>query len=53
MPRKPKKHPLEMTTQEAVEHLFPKKAVDHVRKHAEAAKPQVAKAKGSTRKKSK
>jgi len=32
--RKPKKHPKEMTTEEAVKHLFHPKVVKHLKKEA-------------------
>ena len=34
MPAKPKKHPRDMTTEEAIKHLFPAKVVQHVKKVA-------------------
>jgi hypothetical protein len=41
MPRK-KKHPRELTTDEAVRKLFPKEAIRHAKEHAqEGEKPQV------------
>jgi hypothetical protein len=32
MPKK-KKHPKDMTNEEAIRHLFPPKAVQHIKKH--------------------
>lgn len=40
MPRKPK-HPREMTTHEALEHIFGKRGAGHAKRHASEAKPQV------------
>lgn len=41
MPRKPK-HPREMTSDEALEHVFGKRGASHARKHAkQPAKPLV------------
>jgi hypothetical protein len=34
MPRKPKKHPKDMTTEEAIKHLFHPKVVTHLKKAA-------------------
>jgi hypothetical protein len=51
MPRK-KKHPLEMTTDEAMEHLFTKRGASHARKLAHSEpKPQVRDSKRSIKKK--
>lgn len=48
MPRPKKKHPKEMTTEEAMERLFPKKVREHVKKAAsEPLKPQVTPLKSS------
>ena len=33
--KKKRKHPKEMTTDEAIEHLFHKKALKHLKKHVE------------------
>ncbi len=40
MPKKPK-HPKDMTTEEAMRHLFPKEVVAHAKKEAGKAKKQV------------
>ena len=32
MPTKPKKHPKDMTTEEAIKHLFPAKVIKHIKK---------------------
>jgi hypothetical protein len=53
MPRKPK-HPTEMTTDEAMEHLFTKRGAGHAKKLAHSEpKPQVKGRKGSIKGKSK
>ena len=50
MPRKPK-HPRDMTTDEAMEHLFGKKGAEHAKRVArEAEKPQVKGKKPSIKK---
>jgi hypothetical protein len=52
MPRKPKKHPREMTTDEAMEHLFGKRGAGHAKKLARSGeKPQVKGQKRSITKK--
>lgn len=33
MPKKPKKHPKDMTTDELATHLFTRKGVKHIKKH--------------------
>ena len=43
MPAKPKKHPKDMTTEEAVKHLFHPKAVKHLKKEAADSKVRVTK----------
>ena len=53
MPRKPKKHPREMTTDEAMQHLFGKRGAGHARKLARSEpKPLVRKRKTSIKRKS-
>jgi hypothetical protein len=38
MPAKPKKHPKDMTTEEAIKHLFHPKVVKHLKQAAETPK---------------
>ena len=52
-PRKPKKHPRDMTTDEAMEHLFGKRGAAHARKAASEVKPQVKGRKRSIKKEDK
>jgi len=41
--RKPKKHPKEMTTEEAIKHLFHPKVIKHLKKEAESARTRITK----------
>jgi hypothetical protein len=43
MPAKPKKHPKDMTTEEAVKHLFHPKVVKHLKKTAAESKVRITK----------
>jgi hypothetical protein len=38
--KKKEKHPKDMTTEEAVKHLFHPKVVEHVKQHAEKGRPK-------------
>ena len=42
-PRKPKKHPREMTTEEAIKYLFHPKVVRHLKKEAGSARVKTTK----------
>ena len=42
--RKPKKHPKEMSTEEAVKHLFHPKVIKHLKKEAGSARKKTTKA---------
>jgi hypothetical protein len=41
--KKPKKHPKDMTTEEAIKHLFHPKVVKHLKKTAEESRKRVTK----------
>jgi hypothetical protein len=43
MPAKPKKHPKDMTTEEAIKHLFHPKVVKHLKKAAAESRTRVTK----------